>query len=147
MTSKISIAALKHQVYLCTMNDVVTDGEGMRLSRTGVFRAWAAIEAKRGSMYAPTGVVIEESRATQSHLITIRYRYDFEISSAAWLYEEPLKSPPRWYKVLKVKEACSEWWTLSCRLVEKSDFLSKPIDGTEEKQSEYFVGMPEGLKL
>lgn len=146
MTYKISIADLKHRVNLCTMNDVVTDGEGMRLTRTDVFGAWAAIEAKRGSMYAKSGVVIEESREVQSHLITIRYRYDFEISSAAWIYEEPCKSPPRWYKVLAVKEASCDWWVLSCRIVEKSDFVSQPQAG-EEKEPGFLVGMPEGLKL
>lgn len=146
MTSKLSIAALKHRVQLCTMNDVVIEGEGMRLTRTDVFGAWAAIDAKRGSMYAPGGVVIEENREVQSHLITIRYRYDFEISSAAWIFEEPLKSPPRWYKILAVKEATCEWWVLSCRIVEKSDFVSKPQEG-EEKEPGFLGGMPEGLKL
>lgn len=146
MTSKISIAALCHRVSLCTMNDVVTDAEGMRLTRTGVFGAWAAIEAKRGSMYAPGGVVIEESREVQSHLITIRYRYDFEISSAAWIFEEPRKSPPRWYKILAVKETSCDWWVLSCRIVEKSDLVSRPQEAGEV-QGDFFIGMPEGLKL
>lgn len=147
MKSKLSIADLCHRVKLCTMADVVKEDDGLRLTRNEVFGAWAAVEAKRGSMYAKDGVVIEESREVQSHLITIRYRYDFEISSAAWVFEEPRKSPPRWYKVLAVKEASSDWWVLSCRIVEKSDFVSQPQEGEAAPANPFMVGLPEGFKL
>lgn len=148
MKSKISTADLRHRVKLCTMEDVVQGEEGLRLTRKEVFNAWAAIEAKRGSMFSREGTVIQESRETQSHLITIRYRYDFEISSAAWLYEEPLKSAPRWYKVLSVKDTTSEFWVLSCRLVEQSDFVSRPQDeATPEPSNPFLTGLPHGVRL
>jgi head-tail adaptor len=145
MKSKISVAALRHRISLCTMQDVVVDGDEMRLTRKEVFGAWAAIEAKRGSMFAQGGVVIQESLDVQSHLITIRYRYDYAISSAAWVYEERRKSEPRWYKVLSVKDTTSEWWVLSCRLVEKSDFVSQPQP--DAPANPFLVGKPQGVKL
>jgi hypothetical protein len=145
--NKVSIADLRHKVFLCTMEDVVIEGEGLRLTRKGVFTAWAGIEAKRGSMYAPGGTVIEETRSQQSHLITIRYRYDYAISSAAWIYEEPLKSEPRWYKVLSVKDTTNDFWVLSCRLTEKSDFVSRPQDGEADPVNPFLVGLTEGVKL
>lgn len=148
MKSEITIAALKHRVQLCSMQDVVIEAEGMRLIRTEAFKAWAAIETKSGSMFAKEGVVIDEPLSRQSHLITIRYRHDFVISSAAWLYEERRKSEPRWYKVLKVKEADCEWWVLSCRLVEKSDLISKPQEpGTANAEEGFLVQLPPGVKL
>lgn len=143
MAFKLSIAALKHRIKLCSMQDVVVETEGMRLTRTEVFTAWAAIEAKAGSMFAGNGTVIDEPLSRQSHMIGIRYRSDFSITSAAWAYEERLASEPRWYKILKVKEQGCEWWVLSCRLVEKSDLISKP----QEPNSGFLVGLPSEVKL
>jgi head-tail adaptor len=145
MKSKISVAALRHRISLCTMQDVVVDGDEMRLTRKEVFGAWAAIETKRGSMFATGGVVIQEAQDVQSHLITIRYRYDYTISSAAWVFEQRLKSEPRWYKILSVKDTTSEWWVLSCRLVEKSDLVSQPQPDTPANP--FLVGKPQGVKL
>jgi hypothetical protein len=145
-SNKVSIADLRHRVKLCTALDVVVEGEGLRLARKEAFGAWAAIEAKRGSMYGPNGVVIQENANVQSHLIVLRYRYDFVISSAAWIFEEPLKSEPRWYKILSVKDTTSEWWTLSCRIVEKADDISQPQGDASEERA-FLVGLPQGVKL
>lgn len=147
MKKRVTTADLRHRLLLCTMEDVVLEDEGLRLTRREVFKAWGAIEAKRGSMFAPGGTVIEETRSQQSHLICIRYRYDYAISSAAWIYEEPLKSEPRWYKVLSVKDTTSDFWVLSCRLVEKSDFVSRPQDGEPDPANPFLVGLPEGVKI
>lgn len=144
MTRYNSIASLKHRVAICTMDDVVVDASTLSLRRAEVLRTWANIEAKNGSMFAKDGVAIMESRERQTHIICVRYRYDMVISSAAWVYEERLKSEPRWYKVLSVVDA-GEFWKFKCRLVEKSDAaeVPSPVTATDE----FKMDLPRGVVL
>ena len=60
----------------------------------------------------------EADRVT--HIITIRGATEVDITSAAWVYEEFRKSPPRWYKVVGFSDV-DRWIRMTCRLVERSD--------------------------
>ena len=98
----------------------------MILTREDVLTAWAHIEAKRGSMYGPQGLVVRENQDVRSHRITIRYRTDVDIKSTAWVNEARLKSPPRWFKVLGVTDGI-ECFILDVRLVERSETAMSPV--------------------
>lgn len=149
MASKhIKLRDLKHRVTVCSMQDVVLDGGVMRLSRKGIYTAWAMIEPKRASNFSAPGFAIQEDRNSRSHVITIRYRSDLDFSSAAWLYEERLKSPPRWFKVIRGvdKEESGQWFVMDCRLVERSDDAVGPTKDVETSALVATV-MPKGVKL
>lgn len=121
------IAKLKHRIALCTMKDVVV-GQDMHLSREAVTYTWAAIEhmTHLSSFISRAGFAIHENAERGTHRITVRRGLDVEYSSAAWIYEQRLKSPPRWYKVLGFVDEC-DWIMLECHLVEKSD-TAQPVD-------------------
>ena len=111
------------------MEDVIDENGVIRLTRRAVLPMWASIEPKLGSTFSPAGFAIMEPKDVQSHLIVIRSYRDFSLSSAAWVYEEREQSVPRWFKILKVKDINDERFTqLSCRLVEKNDIISKPLE-------------------
>lgn len=141
------IAALKHRIALCRMEDVVTQDGEMHLTRKDVFHAWARIEAKQGSAFSPAGYSVDEPRTTKTHEIYIRYRSDMEISAMAWIFEERLKSSPRWFKILKVSDYMEDgqWWCFKCRIVERSDDVTEPAanDTTSIAQST----LPPGVRF
>jgi hypothetical protein len=90
---------------------------------------------------------MNESRSKRTHIITMRYRWDLNISLMAWLYEQRMKSSPRWFKVLKVGQTetnGNQFFRLDCRLVERDDDLSHP---TTEAGTGPAVWVPEGVRL
>jgi hypothetical protein len=147
----VAIGDLRHRITLCTASDVVVDGASIVIHRTEALKRWAKIEEKSGSLWSPEGVAVKESRDRQTHCIFVRRSKQFEISAAAWIYEARQDLPPRWFKILKVKEieetGVYPWfWEFSCRLVEKSDLAIGP-----EKPGEAQIGtaskLPAGVKL
>ncbi|MBO4228445.1 hypothetical protein [Bradyrhizobium neotropicale] len=114
------IANFTHRVALCTTKDVVDQNGTMVLVRPAVAWLWAGIRQPRPSFMSPCGYTILEEADRVTHIITIRGSGGFEITSAAWVYETFLKSPPRWYKVLGFSDV-DRWVRLTCRLVESSD--------------------------
>lgn len=129
MAKRTAIAELKHRVALCSMHDVVTEDGKMVLVRQDVAKFWVKIEPRTSSMFSQAGYSIQEPRDRQTHLITMRFRRDFDISSAAWVYEERLQSGARWFKVLGIKEQGEdgEFMTLSAKLIERGDDLTPPV--------------------
>jgi head-tail adaptor len=128
--ARLSSKDLKNYVALCTALDVTTEGGDIVLLRKDVLNTWAKVEAKQPSMFSKSGYAIMEERNRQTHLITIRARYDIEITSAAWIYEERMQSGARWYKVLGIKDDGTDtgFTVMSCRLVERGDNLVDPIE-------------------
>lgn len=120
----------KHRIKLCSQSDVLVSNGAFAFARNVVWEQWASIEPSRGQMMFANGVAIRESTDSASHKICLRYRPDMQISSAAWIYEAPLKSPPRWFKVLSrtnVNEA-GRFWELRVRLTQESDFIAPAIE-------------------
>lgn len=127
MAKRVTTADLKHYVALCSAKDVVIDGAEIVLARPEVARVWAKIAPTRGS-FMVGGFEAGVSRETPTHEITLRYRSDLDISATAWIYEERLAAPPRWFKVLEevdVDEA-GRWTRVKCRLVNRSDEAAAP---------------------
>lgn len=122
------IADLNHRIALCRMHDIVDENGEMQLRREGVRYLWAAIRPSPTvmSFLAPTGYPFEEFEDRQTHRIIIRMQTEVDISSAAWVYEERLKSPPRWYKILGFFEQLPCWLILTAHLHERSDKASPP---------------------
>jgi hypothetical protein len=123
-----SIKDLQHRVSFCSMQDVVQDNASMVLVRVPVMQTWCCIRPKKASQFSTDGHAINETRDTKTYEITIRARPEISLSSAAWIYEERGRSVPRWFKLLKLKEEDVNWITFDCRLVERSDFVSKPTE-------------------
>jgi head-tail adaptor len=141
------IAKLQHRVILCSQCDVVKSNGDLILNRGEVAEMWAMIEQKSGSGFSRQGAAMNESRAQQTHVTTVRYRWDLNVSLMAWIYEKRLKSPPRWFKVLKTgqtEHAGNAFQTFSCRLVERSDDAAEP---TTEAEAGPVMHMPHGVKL
>lgn len=125
------ISALRHRVILCSQKDVVSEGAELRLVRNGVVVTWAMIEPKKGSSFSPTGMAVKDSRNMRTHQITMRYRPDLVITLYAWLYEERLVSPPRWFKVLSVSETetgGAPMYMFDVCLVERGDDATRPAE-------------------
>ena len=134
------IARMKHRVMLCSMHDVVSKNGDMQLAREGVRETWAQIVDRRGSLEAPSGYVVRENQEKVSHWITVRYMYDLEVTSTAWIYERRLKSPPRWFKILDVTDHRLAY-LFGVRLVERSDEVTPPNDASS------FKGQPTKVNL
>lgn len=137
---------LDHRITLCSADDVAFENKEMRITRKGMYSTWAQIDVKKPSYFASSGApAVAENRDVYTHCITIHYRPDVEITAAAWIYEERLKSPPRWFKVVDVEEVFeqSQYWDLNCRLVQKGDDIVRPA----ESSSFIVVPLPEGVKF
>lgn len=143
----LSIASLNHRVAICTSTDVVISSGTITIAREDVYHAWAKIENKQSSSFSREGFSIQQPLNRQTHLITIRYRRDIDISAMAWLYEERLQSGARWFKVLGVKDqdSSAQFITLSCRLVERGDDLVPPT--TEDTKDEAVSVRKHGVAL
>lgn len=122
------IADLRYRVALCTMQDVVRSGDTMELTRAPVARVWAKVDQQNNlpSYVSPAGYTIREPASNPSHHITVRKRVNMDFTTAAWVYEERLKAPPRWYKVLGVQDDGTDWVVMTCRLVERSEMVLPP---------------------
>jgi hypothetical protein len=121
------ISDFNHRISICTMLDVVEDGTTMTLSRVPAANVWAKIYAlpHLPSFMSPIGYAIKEDANRVTHWITLRYKIDMDFSSAAWIYEERRKSPPRWYKVLGFYDS-DLWITLHAHLIERSTKVTPP---------------------
>lgn len=124
------IADLKYRVALCTANDIVVDGQTMEIRRETVKWTWAAIEhmTNMSSFLSRAGYAALENAARPTHRIRVRTGHELDYSATAWVYEQRLKSPPRWYKFLGfVEEGC--FTMLECHLQERND-NARPSDGS-----------------
>lgn len=120
---------LDHRIALCTMHDVVEKNGVMVLKRTAVARIWARIISRQtlaNNFLSPDGFSIMEQVKRTTFFITFRHRVEVELTSAAWVYEEFRKSPPRWYKVVGFTEI-PEWTTIHAHLYERSGKVEKPV--------------------
>jgi hypothetical protein len=124
------IAQLKHRVAICTMKDVVMGPDRMELRREAVVWTWARIDHQQHlpSFLSQDGFAIKELATRATHRIRVRSTLGIDYSSAAWIYEEFLKSPARWYKVLGFVDDVENMVMLECHLVESSD-TAKPMRG------------------
>jgi len=128
------LADFKHRVAICSMHDIVESAGVMSLKRTDVYHCWAKITPVRGSMFSAPGYAIQENRNNRSHLIAIRVRYDIDFTSSAWIYEERIQSPSRWYKILDGVNAyeSGEYFEISARLIEQGAAVLPPSDSTAD---------------
>lgn len=143
------ISDLKHRVVLCRMDDVVASDGVMELRRDAVLSAWVSIVAKQASMFSTENVAIKESQDRQTHLITMRFRRDIDISAMAWVYEKRMQSGDRWFKVLGIKEQSEDgqFMVLSCRLVERGETMSKPAEPVTTAGLDLARPTPKGIEL
>jgi hypothetical protein len=58
--------------------------------------------------------------------VTILAQLRLDITSAAWVFEERRKSPPRWYKVLGYSEHGTRFIDIAVHLYEKSEQEQPP---------------------
>lgn len=137
----LTIAERKHRLTLFTANDIVLNGAEIILSKKSIYTGWGKIEAKSPSTYAPQGVTVEESREKPNHVISMNYRSDILISSAAWIYETRLKSAPRLFKILSVIETC-DLFKFYCRVTERGDNVIAPVAPQEEPASVFAPIIP-----
>lgn len=146
---KLTIAEKKHRLVVCSMKDVVVVGEGLRLTRKGIFSGWAKITPKSPSPFAPNGSAFPQSTEKQTHEICMTYNPHVEISTAAWLFEERRISSPRWFKVLEYSEIndCGKYWKFKCRLVERGDDISRPAEVAPEKEAGLLSAKPISGKI
>lgn len=138
-----TIADRNHRLTVCSMKDTVENGE-MMLGRNVAYSGWAKITPKRSSRFSKDGAAIQQSRDTKTHEICMNYRYDVDITAAAWLYEKFIKSPPRWFKILSVTRMDDEWM-FDCRLVEQGEDITPPNMGTTTDG--IAVPLPSGVVL
>ncbi len=132
--ARYSIKDFKHRVAICSMNDIVTEAGEMRLTRKDVYHCWAKIVVSVSSMFSKEGQAVRQGRNERTHKIVIRMRRDIDFTVAAWLYEERLQSPPRWFKVLSYQEQgeAGEFLELDCRLTERGMQAAEPAEQATE---------------
>jgi head-tail adaptor len=121
------ISDLRNRVSLCTMHDVVEKGGVMTLTREDIATVWAQIYAQPHlpSFISKYGYAIKEPAERPTHLITVRYKIDLDLSNTAWIYEVRLKSPPRWYKMIGFYDN-ENWIVMHAHLVERSNIATPP---------------------
>jgi head-tail adaptor len=120
---------LRHRVKLCSAQDVITEDGELKFSREEVFTTWAQIEAKIASQFNRSGENLLNEKERQTHLITIRFRRDIDVSSTAWIYEERAQSGARWFKVKGVRDLNEDgqFLQISASLLERG-IVTPPTD-------------------
>lgn len=141
----LTIAELTHWIVVCSMKDVVIKDGSMSLAREGILSCWSRFEERRASLQGPSGLSVpQERKDLRTHLITIRFRYDIDFRSSAWIFEKRMKSSPRWWKVLAVQER-TDRVDFDARLYDRSDDTALPVkQGTANSLA---VSMPDSVKL
>jgi len=136
----------KHLVKVCSAQDVVIDNGQLVYQKKEIFEGWAMIVARRAQVFDPYGQAILEERNRRTHFIHMRKRPDIQVTSAAWIYEEPRLSPPRWFKLLNSMDELEDgqFFKFECRLVEMGDDILKPI---EPSKNEGLHGLLPGVQL
>lgn len=144
-----SIANFRHRVTICSADDIVTADGQIAIVKRKAWDAWAKIEPKRGSTFSRDGQVIKESRDNPSHEISIRYRSDKVIAASAWIFEQRMRSEPRWFKIIKVGDDgdVGYLWCFQCRLVEKSDMIQRPQEARPADPASIVSPLPQGVVL
>src|ERR1044072_9133081 len=119
----------KHRVHVCRNEDVVADGI-LKFQKVSLFQGRAMIDPRRTQTFSAEGHSVFEERDRRTHFIHMRYNPNVEYSTAAWIYEERAKSPPRWFKILFSGDEYepSQYWKFDCRLMERGDDILRPID-------------------
>lgn len=144
--ARVSIGSRKHRIVVCASRDNIQSSDTVSIVRRGVFEGWAAIELKRSSSFSREGFSIQQGSEVVTHYVTMNYRPDVDITNAAWLYEERLSSPPRWFKIIRYGELDERSWRFEVRLVEKSDDAPKPKTHSPEEPAR-FVPYDDGVEL
>lgn len=124
--ARVSIGSRKHRIVVCSARDVVETPDSVSISKIAVFQGWASVEMKKASTFSQTGFSVQQKEDLATHYVTMNYRPDVDITVAAWMYEERLQSPPRWYKILRYGELDERFWRFEVRLVEKSEDSPTP---------------------
>jgi hypothetical protein len=111
------------------MKDVVVSADQMDLRREAVVWTRAKIEHQQHlpSFMSMMGYSAKELATRASHRIRVRKQLNLDYGSAAWIYEEFLQSPPRWYKVLGFVDESPRIVMLECHLVESRED-AKPFE-------------------
>lgn len=122
------IGKFRHRVVICSQTDVVTENCEMRLTREGIYGAWAMITPKAFSMFSQQGDAVLDPSLRRSHIIVTRYNSLIDITATAWIYEKRLKSSPRWYKVLSVGDEFenSQFFQFNVKLMQSTHDAIEP---------------------
>jgi hypothetical protein len=123
------IHEMNHRVALCTQKDVVIDSKTMELRRDSVVWAWARVKSHYGLPFTigMSGYTIMDPATKATHAITVRNGLVDNVTAMAYVYEEFLKSAPRWYKVLGVSEP-DRFLVFTTRMIEISDLALSPLN-------------------
>lgn len=129
MLQQTLIRNMRHKLVFCTARDTA-DGGVLYQARDIVFTTMGGIETKKTSMFSKSGMAILEEKNRPTHNVYIRNNPMFNLSSAAWVYEEFRKSSPRWYKLIGVAELTDDmkFLKIQVNLAERGDDLRKPVD-------------------
>lgn len=144
--ANVSVGSRKHRIVVCASRDNIESADTVSIVRRGVFEGWAAIELKRSSSFSREGFSIQQGSEIATHYVTMNYRPDVDITNAAWLYEERLVSPPRWFKIIRYGELDARYWRFEVRLVEKSEDAPRPKTKPAEEGAR-FVPIDDGVEL
>lgn len=127
--SNMNISNFRHRVAVCSMKDVVIDGTTMELAREDIYRTWAQIDELEASMFSRLGFAIKEKVDDLTHIIYIRYRQDIDYTNTVWLYEQKLKSSPRWFKVQGTQDytEVGRFMRFACRIVQQGGPITLPV--------------------
>ena len=119
----------KHRLAVCRQEDVVVGSE-LVYAKQQIYTGWAYIERRRAGTFSAQDQAVYAEKDQRTHFIRMRYRPDVLISTAAWLYEERLKSPPRWFKILFSgdEHEDSRYFYFECKLMERGDDVISPLD-------------------
>lgn len=147
----VPIGSKKNRILVCSSADVVSNKSTMTLVRAGLFSGWAYIKPKKGSQFTRDGYTYGQKNEFVTHTITMNYRPDVDITTAAWLYEDRRLSLPRWFKVLNVMETDPREWVFEVRLTEKSETGAVPkenlAEAVEEEKTVGFEVYDDGVEL
>lgn len=145
--ARYTIKDFSHRVAVCSMSDIVDEAGEMRLTRKDVYHCWAKIIVSVSSMFSKEGQAVKQGRNERTHKIVIRMNRDIDFTVAAWLFEERLQSPSRWFKVLSYQEQgeAGEYLELECRLTERGADAAKPAEAPACAPAA--VPLPDGVRL
>jgi head-tail adaptor len=146
MAKTPGVADLKHRITLCSQRDVVSGGT-LELNRVKVFDTWAMIRPVTSSAFSRDGFTVKDAQDQQTHEIVMRYRVNYDITVAAWVYEERRKSPPRWFRVIRVvnMDEASQFISLKCKLYESNDDAPTPETPATDSGIKVETALPRGF--
>jgi hypothetical protein len=133
----------KHRVAICRAEDVVIDGQ-LVFQKRFIKEGWAMIETRRVQTFSQQNQAVFEEKDRRTHFIYMNYDPNLLLSTAAWLYEERRKSPPRWFKILFAGEEHDDsmFFQFDCRLIERGDDIMEPVMSQRPQ-----LGVPAGVML